>query len=94
MCFSSFSSIMRRFREKQWPGPDVVFGPLRTKKSFQLEQETQPGVSLLSRERLKSIQCFSVGLRGSHQRCQGGAYIEAGVGGLGRDLGMNLPCKS
>lgn len=94
MCFSSFLSIMRRFRQKQQPGPDVVFGPLRTKKSFHLEQETQPGVSLLSRERSKSIQCLSVGLRGSHQQCQGGVYIEAGVGGFGRDLSTNLPCKS
>lgn len=27
--------------------PDVVFGPLRTKKLSQLEPEIQPGVSLL-----------------------------------------------
>lgn len=74
--------------------PRCCLGPLRTKKSFQLEQETQPGVSLLSRERSKSIQCLSVGLRGSHQQCQGGVYVEAGVGGFGRDPSMTLPCKS
>lgn len=62
---------MRRVKEKQQAGPDVVFGPLRTKKSSQLEHE----VSLWGRERLRELLDASEWGSGSHISNGRGVYI-------------------
>lgn len=47
MCFSSCLSCHEKIQGEAVARPDVVSGPLRTKKSSQLKQERQAVVSLL-----------------------------------------------